>query len=138
MLLERFCVYLNRLPPSLVDRKVDEVIRLALNFVAALGALDHITFDKTSDAKDQEEDEETDPFFKKKQTQKKRKAGGATRARQNTAVVDPRLFALIDFDVPTSSEELAVSEIHLLDRLHELLQVGHCLTCSNECSLTWS
>jgi hypothetical protein len=117
MLIERFRIYLARLPPGLVDSKVDEAIRLVFKFVAALGALDHITFDKDPDSKA----EETDPFFKGKQSQKKHKAGGATRARQNMVVVD--LFALIDFDVPTTPGELGVSEIDLLHRLRELLEV---------------
>ncbi|KAG8744274.1 hypothetical protein FRC10_010437 [Ceratobasidium sp. 414] len=123
MLLHRFRLYLNRLPPHLADRQVDDACRHVPNFVAALEALSSITFGGSSSAKDKEDDEDVDPFFKKKQSQKKRKAAGTARGRQNTALVDPGLFAAIDFDLPTTPDELSVTEIHLLDSLRELLEV---------------
>ncbi|KAG8719695.1 hypothetical protein FRC08_002227 [Ceratobasidium sp. 394] len=122
MLLERFRTYLNRLPPHLADRQIDDACRHVPNFVAALAALDAIAFGGDSNAKDKEDDD-VDPFFKKKQSQKKRKAAGTARARQNTTLVDPRLFTAIDFDMPTSPDELSVTEICLLNRLRELLEV---------------
>ncbi|KAG9097516.1 hypothetical protein FRC06_007474, partial [Ceratobasidium sp. 370] len=123
MLLDRFRTYLNRLPPHLADRQVDDACRHVPNFVAALGALDLITFGGGSSTKNKEDDEDIDPFFKKKQSQKKRKAAGNARARQNTALVDPRLFTAIDFDMPTTPDELSVTEVCLLDRLRELLEI---------------
>ncbi|KAG9101942.1 hypothetical protein FS749_001473 [Ceratobasidium sp. UAMH 11750] len=123
MLLERFRTYLNRLPPYLADRQIDDACRHVPNFVAALAALDSIAFGGDSSARGKEDDEDADPFFKKKQSQKKRKAAGTARARQNTTLVDPRLFTAIDFDMPTSPDELSVTEICLLNRLRELLEV---------------
>ncbi|KAG9090858.1 hypothetical protein FRC07_012002, partial [Ceratobasidium sp. 392] len=124
ILLDRFRTYLNRLPPHLADRQVDDACRIIPNFVAALAALDHMSFDKGSNVKEETNDEDEDPFFKKKQSQKKRKAASGTgRARQNTVVVDPRLFAAIDFDVPISPDELSVTEICILNRLRELLEL---------------
>lgn len=127
-MLERFYLYLNRLPPNLADRKVDETIRQVLAFVSAVKVLDHFTFDIPTNDKDKDaQEKEEDPFFTKKKPQKKRR--NTTRARQNTVIVDPRLFTAIDFDVPTSPSELSVTEICLFDRLRWLLKVGKTTLC---------
>ncbi|KAF8594569.1 hypothetical protein BDV93DRAFT_549191 [Ceratobasidium sp. AG-I] len=120
VLIQRFYLYLNRLPPNLVDRRVDETIRQVLAFVAVVGVLDHITFDQTTEPKRKGDPEEEDPFFTTKKPQKKRR--NTTRARQNSIVVDPRLFTAIDFDIPTSPNELAVTEICLFEGLNQLLK----------------
>lgn len=118
ILIDRFRHYLNRLPPSLVDRQVSDACRLVPNVVAALGTLDQFSFETASGT----QPEEVDPIFKKKKSQKERKAG-TLRARTNTVVVDSRIFAAIDFDVPTNPDELSVTEVCLLNRLRELLEV---------------
>lgn len=115
------------MPANLADRKVDETIRQAFAFVAVVGALEHITFDTPTETKDRNTQEEEDPFFTTKKSQKKRK--NTTRARQNTVVVDPRLFAAINFDIPTSPDELAVTEIYLFERLDQLLKVDKNVHC---------
>ncbi|QRW07577.1 P-loop nucleoside triphosphate hydrolase [Ceratobasidium sp. AG-Ba] len=119
MLLDRFRHYFNRLPPSLVDRRVTDACRVIPSFLVALGALDHFAFETLPSTK--ADPEEEDPFFKKKKTQKQRKTAG-TRARTNTTMVDPKIFMAIDFDVPTNPDELSVTETCILNRLRELLE----------------
>jgi hypothetical protein len=125
LLLQRFQIYLNRLPPDLADRKINEASRQVLPLMSALASLEHIPVG-TKELQEREEEEE-DPFFKtkKKKSQKQRKASNATRTRKNTVVVDPRLFTAVDFDMPTSMEELLVAEMCLLERLQEVLKVRH-------------
>jgi hypothetical protein len=126
VLLERFHIYISRLPPGLADRTVDEANRLVLGFITALAELDRITFDTALESKDQEDDEEIELSFTKRQSQKQRKAESMLRARRNTATFDPRVFMQIDFDVPTNPNEVAIAEICLLDRLNDILQVRSC------------
>jgi hypothetical protein len=129
-LLKRFRVYLNRLPPSLAGRKLDEAIRFAFTYDVALGELDHITFGAALESKDGEDDEEKGPLFKKKESQKKRKAEGMIQMRQSTATFNPRVFIQIKLDIPTTADEVAATEIRLLHSLNESLQVRSCFTCS--------
>lgn len=133
-LIERFYLYLNRLPPNLADRKVDETVRQVIAFVAVVGVLDYITFDIPTEPKGKDDQEEEDPFFTSKKPQRKRR--NTTRARQNTVVIDPRLFTAIDFDVPTSPDELAVTEICIFERLNHLLKVFRTALGISELKLT--
>ncbi|KAG8740158.1 hypothetical protein FRC12_016085 [Ceratobasidium sp. 428] len=132
MLLHRFRTYLHRLPPHLADREVDDACRDIPNLIAALAALDYIKFGEASNSKAVLDDEGGDSFFKKKQSQRKRKAADTVRTRQNTVVVDPRLFLAVDVDVPTSPDELSVAETCLLNRLRGLLEVSYNLAHPND------
>ncbi|QRV93435.1 P-loop nucleoside triphosphate hydrolase [Ceratobasidium sp. AG-Ba] len=119
-LLDRFRHYFNRLPPHLVDRQVTNTCRSIPNYVAALEALDHLSFEAPPSSESEEEEEEY-PFFVKKQTQRERKASDA-RARANTTTIDPRIFITINYDVPTSPASLGVMEDCLLGDLRRLLE----------------
>ncbi|CAE6534820.1 unnamed protein product [Rhizoctonia solani] len=122
-LLGRFRIYLGRLPPDLADRNIDEASRQASALESALSALDHITFEDEG----AQEEEDEDPFFKvkSKKSQKQRKANKnkASRTRNNTVVVDPRLFMAVDMDVPIAADEVMVAEICILERIQEMLKV---------------
>ncbi|CAE6379695.1 unnamed protein product, partial [Rhizoctonia solani] len=120
-LSRRFQVYLGSLPPHLADRNVDEAGREISALTSALSALDHITFEDEA----QDEGEPEDTFFKvkPKKSQKQRKANKASRARNETTVVDPRLFMAVDMDVPVTADEVLVTEICILERIQETLKV---------------
>ncbi|QRW07579.1 P-loop nucleoside triphosphate hydrolase [Ceratobasidium sp. AG-Ba] len=121
-LLDRFRHYFNRLPPHLVDRQVTNTCRSIPSYVAALEALDHISFEAPPRNSEEEESEEKEyPFFVKRQTQRERKSSDA-RARANTITVDPRIFITINYDVPTSPDSLGVMEDCLLGELRRLLE----------------
>ncbi|KAH7337934.1 hypothetical protein B0J17DRAFT_405653 [Rhizoctonia solani] len=120
--LQRFQVYLVRLPPDLANRNIDEASRHASALVGALSALDHVTIE---DGDAHEEDELEDTFFKikSKKSQKQRKVNKASRARSKTTLVDPRLFMTIDMDVPVTADEVMVTEIRILEQIQGLLKV---------------
>ncbi|CAE6535633.1 unnamed protein product [Rhizoctonia solani] len=120
-LFRRFQVYLGSLPPDLANRNIDEASREISALTSALSALDHITFDDEA----QDEGEPEDTFFKvkPKKSQKQRKANKASRSRNKTTVVDPRLFMAVDMDVPVTADEVLVTEICILERIQETLKV---------------
>ncbi|KAB5592704.1 TPR and ankyrin repeat-containing protein 1 [Ceratobasidium theobromae] len=116
MLFTRFQTYLNRLPPELADRTIDEASRQVVPFLNALASLHLFAFET------EELQGEEDTFFKsRKKSQKQRKASNATRGRR--IAVDPRVFVAINFDEPTSADELLVTEVCLLEHIQKLLKV---------------
>lgn len=100
---------------------MDETRRQIFAFVAVAGSLKHITFGAPMETPGRNALEEEEDFFMVKKSQDKQ--GNTVRARRNTVIVDPRLFAAIDYDIPTSPGELSTTEIRLFHALGQLLKV---------------
>ncbi|EUC53945.1 P-loop nucleoside triphosphate hydrolase, putative, partial [Rhizoctonia solani AG-3 Rhs1AP] len=121
--LRRFQVYLSRLPPHLANRNIDDASRQTSALVGALFALDHITFGDGGAQEEEGEPEDIIIKVKSKKSQKQRKANKASHARNKSIVADPRLFTAVDMDLPTTADEVLVTEICILERIQETLKV---------------
>ncbi|CAE6474691.1 unnamed protein product [Rhizoctonia solani] len=121
--LQRFQVYLSRLPPHLADRNIDDASRHTSALVSALSALDHVTFQDGGAQEEEDEPEDIIIKVKSKKSQKQRKANKASHARNKSIVADPRLFTAVDIDLPVTADEVLVTEICILERIQETLKV---------------
>ncbi|QRV93433.1 UvrD-like helicase carboxy-terminal domain protein [Ceratobasidium sp. AG-Ba] len=127
-LLDRFLCYLNQLPPNISESCIADAPKLVPGVVGALEALNQSLPRINTRSKEDS--------FTKKRGRGGRKNTGTLASRANAFTVDPKIFAIIGLNTPTTLS-IREAEVSLLGWLRNLLKARK-LFITSRCSTAHS